>query len=463
MALFDRFFGVNRPAGKENTRETKSGAGKRSRPVFTRVGPGQAIATPRRYDKLAREGYQQNVVAYRAINLVAKAVASIPFVVYRGEKRLSDHALSNLLMRPNPKVKGENFLYNLVGYYMIAGNAYALSAGPKGGAPKELWLLRPDTMSVVEGADGLPAGFEQQVSGRKQRFDPDSVLHWKSFNPLSDWYGMAPLEAAAIAIDAHNEGSRWNLALIQNGGTPSGVLYQEDADQMLTESQYKALKDQVENQYMGAVNAGRPLLLEGGLKWQDMGLSPKDMDWTGAKNVNAREIAMAFGVPPQMLGIPDAQTYSNYAEARQSVWEDTIIPLAKDIAAEMTNWLGPKFGGGLTLKLDLDDIPALEVKRAQKFDRLTNASFLTEDEKRAALGFGKRPKGTLGTGGTQETDRTQNTEDIQGAGGVENPGGSQNLRRPQNSDQVGALAQAENTGVGQSPSVTPGAAPQGPT
>ncbi|MEX0300483.1 MAG: phage portal protein [Kordiimonas sp.] len=385
MTIFDRFFGL-KSQGVETKASSKTGAAG-VKPVYSRVGPGQAVATPRRYDKLAREGYQQNVVAYRAINLVAKAIASIPFRTYQGDTRIEGHAFEKLLARPNPKLKGENFLYNFVGYYLIAGNAYAFAAGPENGAPKELWLLRPDTMKVIEGRDGLPAGFEQQVAGRKQRFDASSVLHWKSFNPLSDWYGLAPLEAAATSVDAHNEGSRWNLALIQNGGTPSGVLYQEDADQLLTESQYKALKDQVESQYTGAVNAGRPLLLEGGLKWQNMGMSPKDMDWTSAKNMNAREIALAFGVPPQMLGIPDAQTYSNYQEARQSLWEDTIIPLARDIAAELSNWLAPKYSQDIELRLDLDEVPALEAKRAQKFERLTNAGFLSDDEKRVALGF----------------------------------------------------------------------------
>ena len=191
-----------------------------------------------------------------------------------------------------------------------------------------------------------------------------------------------------MAVDAHNESSRWNLALIQNGGTPSGVLYQEDAEHPLTEGQFSALKEQVENKYTGALNAGRPLLLEGGLKWQDMGLSPKDMDWATAKNMNAREIAQAFGVPPQMLGIPDAQTYSNYTEARQSLWEDTIIPIARDIAAELSGWLAPKFGEGLMLKPDFDDIPALEAKRAARFERIGNAAFLSDAEKRKMLDIG---------------------------------------------------------------------------
>ncbi len=385
MSVFDTLFKRKQaPRGAAKDGEAYSA----KRPIYSRVGPGQAIATPRRYDKLAKEGYQQNVIAYRAINLVAKAVASIPFTVEEDGKRMSEHPLAKLIMRPSPKLRGENFLYNLVGYYMIAGNAYAFAAGPKEGAPKELWLLRPDTMSVIEGTDGLPAGYEQQVMGKKQRFEVPSVLHWKTFNPLSDWYGMAPLEAAATSVDAHNDGSRWNLALIQNGGTPSGVLYQEDADHPLTEAQFEALETQVETQYTGALNAGRPLLLEGGLKWQDMGMSPKDMDWSSSKNMSAREIALAFGVPPQMVGVPDSMTYSNYREARQSLWEDTIIPLASDIAAELTAWLAPKFGGAeKKLVLELDDIPALADKRARRFDRIANANFLKDEEKREMLGF----------------------------------------------------------------------------
>ena len=363
------------------------------RPVFTRVGPGQAIATPRRYDRLSDEGFRQNVIAHRAVTLVARACASVPFRLYRGDQVITEHPVLALLAKPNPRVRGENFIYNFVGYHMIAGNAYALAVGPDGRPPRELWLLRPDTMAVLEGTDGLPAGFEQSVGGKKQRYDARAVLHWKSFNPLSDWYGMAPLEAAAMAIDAHNDGSRWNLALIQNGGAPSGVLYQEGNDAPLSDTQYASLKEEVERHYAGAVNAGRPMLLEGGLKWESMGLSPKDLDWANAKNMAAREIAMAFGVPSQMLGVPDSQTYSNYAEARQSLWEDTIIPMVSDIAAELTNWLVPMFGdAGLCLKADFDEVPALAAKRAARFDRIGNAAFLTDDEKRTALGFGKKPK-----------------------------------------------------------------------
>lgn len=389
MAFWKRLFDRT---GNKDTHMAAADVKAAHRPIYSRVGPGQAITTPRRYDTLAAEGYRDNVIGFRAINLVARAVASVPMRLRRGDEILTEHPVLALLSRPNPRVLGESFLYNLVGYHLIAGNAYALAVGPEGGDPKELWLMRPDTMMVVEGQDGLPAGFEQQVAGKKQRYDAPSVLHWKTFNPLSDWYGLAPLEAAAMAVDSFNDGTRWNLALIQNGGAPSGVLYQESADTPLTAEQFDSLKQQVESSYTGAANAGRPLLLEGGLKWQEMGMSPRDMDWTAAKNMTAREIAQAFGVPPQMLGIPDSQTYSNYTEARQSLWEDTVMPIALEIAAELTNWLTPKFAGAVGsdwhLVPDFDEVPALAERRAARFDRIANASFLTDEQKRKILEVG---------------------------------------------------------------------------
>ncbi len=174
------------------------------------------------------------------------------------------------------------------------------------------------------------------------------------------------------------------------------MLYQEDGADPLTDMQFNRLREEVDARHTGAGAAGRPLLLEGGLKWQEMGMSPKDMDWLSGRDMNAREIALAFGVPPQMIGIPGSQTYANYAEARLSLYEDTVIPHVREIVSELNAWLIPMFEeadagyrneGTLSLSLDLDDVPALEPKRAAKFDRLTRADFMTANEKRSALGL----------------------------------------------------------------------------
>ncbi len=175
-------------------------------------------------------------------------------------------------------------------------------------------------------------------------------MHLTLFNPLDDHYGLGALEAAAVAIDTHNAAAAWNKALLDNAARPSGALVYAGPDgAVLSDSQYERLKRELETTYQGSANAGRPLLLEGGLDWKAMSLSPKDMDFMEAKHTAAREIALAFGVPPMLLGIPGDNTYANYQEANRAFWRHTVLPLANRIASALAQWLGPAFGAGVTL------------------------------------------------------------------------------------------------------------------
>ncbi|MFZ0620539.1 MAG: phage portal protein, partial [Pseudolabrys sp.] len=135
-------------------------------------------------------------------------------------------------------------------------------------------------------------------------------------------------------------------------------------------------------------NAGRPLVLEGGLDWKPMSLSPGDMDFLNAKHAAAREIALAFGVPPMLLAIPGDNTYSNYQEANRVFWRQSVLPLAGRIACALTHWLSPVFGDGLMLAADTDRIEALSPDRAALWERVSKAPFLSVNEKRLATGYG---------------------------------------------------------------------------
>ena len=128
----------------------------------------------------------------------------------------------------------------------------------------------------------------------------------------------------------------------------------------------------------------------GGLYWKPLSLSPKDMDFIEAKNAAAREIALAFGVPPLLLGLPGDNTHANYAEANRAFYRQGVIPLVKRTAEAFAHWLGPAFGGELALAPDLDAIEALAGERESLWRRVSAASFLSEDEKREAVGYGRR-------------------------------------------------------------------------
>jgi HK97 family phage portal protein len=355
---------------------------------------GRARWTPRDYAALAREGYTRNAIVHRAVRLTAESVGSLAFLLYEGAAELTAHPLLDLLARPNPRQDGASFLEAVSVHLLLAGNAYIEAVTIAGDTDvRELYALRPDRMKVVPGPDGWPQAFEYTVCGSSVRFDQSApqppILQLTLFNPLDDYYGLSPLEAAAFAVDTHNAAAKWNKALLDNAARPSGALVYDGPDNaVMSDAQFERLKKELADLYQGAGNAGRPLLLEGGLDWKAMSLSPKDMDFMEAKHSAAREIALAFGVPPMLLAIPGDNTYSNYQEANRVFWRQTVLPLANRIGSALTQWLAPSFGAGLTLAVDTDRIDALSADRAALWDRVTKAPFLTVNEKRAATGYG---------------------------------------------------------------------------
>jgi HK97 family phage portal protein len=372
----------------------------RAGPLIAFQSQGRARWTPRDYAALAREGFAKNAIVYRCVRMIAEASASVPWLLYEGAAEIDTHPLLALLARPNRRQAGADFRETLAGHLLVAGNAY-VEAVALDGAVRELHVLRPDRMKVVPGSDGWPEGYEYSVAGRAVRFPvppdgPSPILHLSLFHPLDDHYGFAPVEAAAVALDLHNAAGAWNKALLDNSARPSGALvYQAKDGGNLSAEQYERLKAELEQGFTGAARAGRPLLLEGGLDWKSMALTPRDMDFLEAKNGAAREIALAFGVPPMLLGIPGDNTYANYKEANAAFWRGTVLPLVARIAAALGNWLAPAFGGGageasrLRLWFDADQVEALSVDREALWARIAAADFLTVNEKRAAVGYGE--------------------------------------------------------------------------
>ncbi|MBZ0124538.1 MAG: phage portal protein, partial [Roseovarius sp.] len=250
-----------------------------------------------------------------------------------------------------------------------------------------------DRMSVVPGRDGWPVGYEYAAGGRKHRFEvgegPAPVCHLRSFHPQDDHYGLSPMQAAAQAVDVHNAAARWSKALLDNAARPSGAIVYRGAEGQgsLSADQYDRLVSEMESHHQGAHNAGRPMLLEGGLDWKPMGFSPSDMEFQKTKESAAREIALAFGVPPMLLGIPGDATYANYQEANRAFYRLTVLPLAARVAARMAEWLARFTGETLELVPDLDRVPALAAERDAQWRRVAQADFLTGAEKRALLGL----------------------------------------------------------------------------
>lgn len=385
---------VNRWLRAETAQSKSSVSG----PLIAWSSIGQPRWTPRRAPQLADEGFRKNVVAYRCVMQIATASAAVPWLLYdRDGREHAAHPLLDLLAHPNPLQDGVTFLETVYADLQIFGNAYVEAIRPReAGAPAELYALRPDRMKVVPGPSGLPQAYQYNVNGQTAQWPADPVtgdsdiLHLKSFHPLDDWYGMAPMEAALLSIDQHNAAGAWNQALLNQGARPSGALIYapKEGPATLSDDQMQRLREEMGLLYQGDRNAGRPLILEGGLDWREMSLSPKDMDWLSGRNAAARDIALAFGVPAQLVGIPDAQSYANYEQARLAFYEETVLPLVTRTVAAFDHWLGAMYRDRPELDYDADGIGALAEKRQAQWSKIENASFLTRNEKREAAGYG---------------------------------------------------------------------------
>jgi HK97 family phage portal protein len=377
-------------ASAEVTPEKKASATGR---VIAWGSSGRVAWSPRDAVTLAKTGFQSNPIGFRAVRLIAEAAAALPLVLQDETRRYETHPVLELIKRPNAAQGRAEMLEAVYGHLLLSGNAYLEAVPGLDRLPGEIHILRSDRMNLVPGADGWPIAYDYTVSGRKHRFSmadgATPICHLKSFHPQDDHYGFSPLQAAAVAVDVHTSASHWSKALLDNAARPSGAIIYKGADgqSQLTTEQYDRLLGEMEMHHQGARNAGRPMLLEGGLDWKPMGFSPSDMEFQKTKEAAAREIAIAFGVPPMLMGIPGDATYANYQEASRAFFRLTVLPLVNRVTAGISHWLAGFSGEAVDLRPDLDQIPALAAERDQQWARVGAADFLTAAEKRVILGL----------------------------------------------------------------------------
>ncbi|UOR08974.1 phage portal protein [Qipengyuania flava] len=334
------------------------------------------------YAREVAEAYLANPVAQRSVRIVAEGVGGAPLAC-------ADERLAKLLAC---SCGAQPLLEVLAAQLALHGNAFVQIVKDGTGTPVELFPLRPERVQVIAGEDGWPTRYRYVLADRTLDIaleDEDgwpNLVHLKGFHPTDDHYGAGCLAAAAPAVAVHNAASAWNRALLANAARPSGALVYDGEDGgALSAEQFDRLKAELQNAFQGHANAGRPMLLEGGLDWKAMSLSPADMDFATLKAAAARDIALAFGVPPMLLGLPGDNTYANYREANRALWRLTLLPLAGKILDGLQAGLRDWFAEGASV--DLDRVPALAEDRERLWAQVSSADFLSSAEKRALLGL----------------------------------------------------------------------------
>lgn len=334
---------------------------------------------------LMRDGYIGNAVVYRCIRLIAEAAASIPM-------RANLPGVDAMLNTPSPDVSGRALREHLFADLQITGNAWLEAITlPSDDMPKGLFAWPALAARTVIDGNGRLAGHALRLKRGERLVRTDthgwcSVLHLKLYNPADTKRGLSPMVAARRALDLHNQAAAWAKSLIDNAARPSGALVYGKTGAHLSEDQFERLKSELMRDYAGPGNAGRPLLLEGGLDWKPMSLTPVEMDFRETRHAAAREIASVFGVPPMLLGIPGDNTYANYREANAAFWRMSVLPLVNKAADALRVWLTEPFGD-LDITPDLENIPAFSAERDALWSRIGAADFLTDAEKRGLLGL----------------------------------------------------------------------------
>jgi HK97 family phage portal protein len=352
--------------------------------MFAEAGSARG---PFDYGRSVGRAYLDNPVAQRAVRLVAEGIGGAPLLP-------TDPKLAALVSATSA---GQSLLETLASHLLLHGNGYVQILKDASGRPAELFALRPERMSVVASADGWPNAFAYKVGDKALTIpllDADAspnLIHIRHFHPADDHYGAGCLTAADQAVATHNAATDWNRVLLENAARPSGALVYDTADGgALTTDQFDRLKAELASAFSGPVNAGRPMVLEGGLKWQALGLSPADMDFATLKAAAARDIALAFGVPPMLLGLPGDSTYANYREANRALWRLTLLPLSTKLFAALGEGLNAWFPKA-SLAIDLDRVPALSEDREKLWSMVSGADFLSPAEKRSMLGLPDAP------------------------------------------------------------------------
>lgn len=311
----------------------------------------------------------------RAVRLIAKSVANLPFS-YKNDRS------KELFEHPNSNQSQMQFLEELMLDLLLFGNAYVYINRVRG-VPKELILLEPYMVKVLTDDFNDVIGYEYGTQD-PQKFAKEDIIFIKEANPTDPVLGMSVLRSLEYTIPQYVYTKKWNMNLMKQGARPSGALITEE---MLTPEQYQRLKEQIDLEFSGSENAGRPLLLDAGLKWQEITINPKELDWLTSLQSMIREIAIAFGIAPELLGDSQNKTYSNFEEARRQLYYNVVLPYGELLVYEFNKGLNQFMN--FYVEINYNEIDALAEDRSEVIKQATEAvkaGILTINEARELLG-----------------------------------------------------------------------------
>ena len=365
---------------------------------------------------------------YTAVSRIANAVASLPLTLVNTETNEAEpnHPAFKKLCNPNPygqKTRFE-FIRDAITWKLLTGNTYYLTTGLTSRPPIELYLLNPssvltearndasgspDTITYNPSQAPTPSGNANSLNNqrtaltqpltftKRKATDPQfydqtntrSLYHVHTFNPdygSGDFEGVSELSSLFYEVSHWMQASQHNIALLANGARPSGafVLKAKDGQPaMLSQEQFDRLQSQIKKNYQGSGNAGRPLILEGGLEWSEMQMTPKDLDFDTLKNRAEEGIYKVMGIPIQLI-MADSVTANNLSNFRLEFYENRILPLADELCHHINRFFLSRYPSPekYEFQVNRDEIDVLIPRRVERRDAIERSLIMTLDEKR---------------------------------------------------------------------------------
>ena len=313
--------------------------------------------------------YQQSSWVHLAVSRIAEAGALVPLKVQRleGENRLEveRHPLEILLDNPNPTMSRFELFESTLAYLELTGNAYWFLAGDNRGQPAEIWVLRPDRISIVPDPIDYIAGYLYEVDGKQIPLEKVEVVHFKRWHPANDYYGLSPLESARLAVESDRAMARWNNNTFgKDNGVPAGIVNIVD---LVNDADYDRIKREWRNSY-GSGQRKTAFLRGGTIEWQHIGMSHTDLDFLKGRVAHRDEILNIFGIPVGLVS--ENSTEANAKVAERQFIERTLYPKLVRIAQKITQEILPFYSGNHIAQFEdirPTDVPARldEIRTAQ--------------------------------------------------------------------------------------------------
>jgi HK97 family phage portal protein len=362
---------------------------------------GRDQPTPFSYERNAREGYMLDELVYDCVEFRADSAGEPPMCAYQktssGEEKITEHPAIDLLQRPNPFMGRSRFWSTLMMHLDIGGNAYIEKVRAGSGKVVELWLLRPDRMSVRPDPRTYVGGYTYKIGTQERFLDAEDVIHLKTRHPLDDYYGLPPLHVLAGRVDLDVWSRKFTEAFFRNAGVPAGMINMQS---MLTPQQRDDHRRQFREIYGGPNGWHKVLLLDGGqATYTPMGL-PLGSSGTAMPELNQileTRILGVFGVPASLITTMAGQGSSSYANRvsdRKLFWEETMVPIFRDLDDSLSLGLQDEFPDLLRIEHDLAKVQALQEdvdSRHTRWREDWKAGLVTWAEARQEIGLPEEP------------------------------------------------------------------------